>query len=182
MSRFTYPLLAKIIYRHANLLLTPLFLALTILSLGGLFVSDKYWYPLVVNVLILVVLNIFYFRMYKYFPFVIEMDDEKMVCKNFMNKRKEVEIKFADVKKIEGGIFSGRAVNPIYIYDGRNKVVVGVNPHLNDFNRFLALLLSKIDRELYKSLLGRIELLGKAAEELKSKRGNKKARKERAKK
>ncbi len=177
MTKFGYPLLARIIYRHVNLILTPVLLAYVIISFGGIFTDSKYWIPFIVNLLLLIVFNRFYFRMYKYFPFEIEADEEKIICTNFMNRRKKVEIKFSDITKIEGGVFSGSAIKPIYIYEASNGNVIGINPHLTDFSKFVTLLLTKIDRQLYESLLTRMEKLGEAALEMRNKKKNKKARK-----
>ncbi len=181
MTKFEYPLLAKIIYRHLNLVLSPLLLAYVIISFGGIFQNSKYLIPFVVNLLLLIVFNRFYFRMYKYFPFEILTDGKKMICKNFMNKRKEIVINIADIKKIEGGVFAGSAIKPVYFYDSKSGAVIGVNPHLKDFSKFLTIVLTNIDKELYNSLVKRIKQLGDAAEELKKSRSNKKARKKRAK-
>ena len=177
MTKYGYPLLARIIYRHLNIIFTPLLLAYAIIALGGVFHDSKYWLPLIVTVLFLLFFIRYYFRMYKYFPFEIVVDEEKMICTNFMNKRKKVEIKFSEIKKIDGGVFSGNAALPLYITDGKN--VIGVTPHLINYNAFVTTMLSKIDRELYSQLLQHIQKLGEVAQSKKLKR-NKKARKKRA--
>jgi hypothetical protein len=170
MTKFEYGKFAKFVYRYANFILTPFLFAYFMIALLGAFQNSKFLLPLIIMALLLYVLNRFYFRIYKYFPFTIEIDKEKIVASDFMNRRKKIEIKLEDITEIAGGIFGGNATHPVYIYDGKNKTQIGVNPHLQNFNRFITILLSNIDKSLYERLLKQMEELKKKS------RGNKKAR------
>lgn len=157
MKEFTYPFLAKIIYRYANIPVTLLLLFYVFGSIAGAASDWLYVFPLVINLALILVLNRYYFRMYKMFPYKIKIDNEKMICTGFMNKEKRVEISLLDVEKLTGGIFSGSPIKPIYIYDGKNDVTIGINQHLKDYNKFLTVVLSNINQELYNELLEKIK-------------------------
>lgn len=173
MKEFYYSWFARVVYRYANVLLTGLLLISALVSLGEI---TKGWInviPFLIHVILIYVLNRFYFNIYKHFPFKIFADNEKMICEDFMNQRKRLEIYHADITSLEGGMFSGNPLKPIYITtkDG-NKI--GINQHLKDFNGLLTIILSNIPQELYSGLLNKIKDMEP------SKRENKKARKKRA--
>lgn len=157
MKEFTYPFLAKIIYRYANIPVSLLLLFYVFASVVGVSKDWLYVFPLIINLALLYVLNRYYFKMYKMFPYKLKIDNEKIICSDFMNKGKSVEIKLLDVSKVTGGIFSGSPIKPIYIYDEKNNVAIGINQHLKNYNKFLTVVLSNINQELYNELLERIK-------------------------
>jgi hypothetical protein len=80
-----------------------------------------------------------------------------MICSDYFNKSKVVELKHSEIDKIEGGIFSKNLARPIYIKCTSENLTIGVHNHLRDFNKFLTIVLSNIDQELYLSLLEKIK-------------------------
>ena len=157
MKEFTYPLFAKILYRYANIPVSVLLLFYVFISLIGIRES---WYsiiPLVINITLLYVLNMYYYKMYKTFPHKLNIDNEKIICSDFMNKDKIVEIKLSDISKITGGLFSGTPIKPVYIFSNKNETTIGFNQHLKDYNKFLTIILSNINQELYNELLEKIK-------------------------
>ena len=180
MMTFKYSLVAKVVYRYANIPITLLLLLQLIISLFGTFNDIKFLLPLLINILLIFVINKFYIRMYKYFPFCIEADNEKMICTNFFLSNKKVEIKHSEIGDIKGGIFSGSQIKPLYIYDNKGNVLIGINPHLQGFNKLVTTILSNVSQKLYNALLDRSKELNVVKhEKLKGKRKNKnkKARK-----
>lgn len=93
--------------------------------------------------------------MYKTFPFNIKIDNEKMICTDFVINNRNVEITLADITEIKGGIFSGRSYMPLYITTEKEKI--GISPHLKDYNKLLTIILTNIKKELYESLLESIK-------------------------
>ena len=157
MKEFKYPFIAKVIYRYANIPVSILLLFYVFLS--GVAAAKEWIYilPMLINLILLYVMNRYYFKMYRLFPYNIKADNSKIVCSDFMNKTKTVEINLSDVGKITGGIFSGSPVKPIYIYDEKNDVTIGFNQHLKDYNKFLTIVLSNIKQDLYNELLKNIK-------------------------
>ncbi len=95
--------------------------------------------------------------MYKNFPFKIEIDNEKMLCSDFMINDRIVKINLNDIEEIKGGIFSGRAYMPLYIIWEENKI--GISPHMKYYNKFLTIVLTNIKKELYDELLDEVKTL-----------------------
>lgn len=173
MKKFTYSLFAKLIYMYANI---PATLLLAFYLVFSLVMIQQHWFYIlsaIIHAVLLFILNRFYIRSYKLFPYTILIDNEKMICKNYFLSRKEVVVKHSDIDKIEGGIFSGNSARPLYIHDGKNDVTIGIRQHLTGFNTVVTIILSNIKQELYKELLGKIAELGEKTSGLRDKRKNK---------
>ncbi len=157
MKEFRYSFFAKLIYRYANIPITILLLFYFLVSLSY---SIEKWYfifPAFINAAIIFSLNRFYFKMYRTYPFKIQANNEKLVCSDFTFTKKEIVIDFKDVERVKGGIFSGNNLKPIEIYDGKQKVQIGFNQHLKDFNKLLTIILSNVNRKLYDELLQKVK-------------------------
>ncbi len=151
MQTYKYSFFVKIIYKYANIpssLILLIYLLASVLALGT---DWKFVFPLLITIILLYVLNRFYIRIYKSFPFLIEIDNTKMICSDFIIGNRNIEIKHEDIINIKGGIFSGRAYMPLYITT--KKVNIGISPHIKDYNKLLTTLLTNIPKELYTSLL-----------------------------
>lgn len=155
MKTFKYNFFAKFIYRYANVPANLILLFYLLISVLGLNEDWKFIFPLIINLILLYVLNKFYIKIYKSFPFKFEVDNEKMICSDFMINNRETIIKFSSIKEIKGGIFSGRAYMPLYIQT--DKTEMGISPHLTDFNKLLTIILTNINKELYELLLEAIK-------------------------
>jgi hypothetical protein len=154
MKKFKYSFFPKLIYRYANIPASFILLFYLIASVLGMLTNWKFIFPLIITVIMLYVLNRFYFRMYKSFPFKIEIDNEKMICYDFVLNDRKVEIYHSDIKEITGGIFSGRAYMPLYIKT--DEVKLGISPHIKDYNKLLTIILTNITKDLYTFLLEKI--------------------------
>lgn len=159
MVTFKYSFLSKLIYRYANIPLT-LFLLLYMFS-SFAFIMEKWYYifPFLLNLIIIIALNRYYIRTYKLFPFRIDTSNQKIICSDYFNKSKHVEINICDIDEIEGGVISGTPAKPIYIHDGKNEVVVGISPHLKDSNKLITIILSNVKQDLYDQILSRMQEL-----------------------
>ncbi|MEE9432319.1 MAG: hypothetical protein V3V16_14830 [Melioribacteraceae bacterium] len=157
MKTFKYSLLTKFVYRYANIPATIIIVLYLIVSVVGIISDWMFIFPLLINLILIYVLNRFYLKMYKQFPFKIEIDNEKMLCSNFMLNDRTVQINLIEVEKINGGIFSGRAYMPLYIiWEGKQ---IGISPHIKDYNKLLTIILTNIKKELYEELLEEIKKL-----------------------
>ncbi|RMD51538.1 MAG: hypothetical protein D6830_00130 [Ignavibacteria bacterium] len=172
MKEFKYGLFSRFVYRYANLIITSMLLVTGLIALGGVFKDWKYILPLLVHIILIYVVNRYYMNIYRHFPFTIKADNEKMICTDFMNRRKSFEIYHSDIVKIYGGIFSGNAMKPVYLEttDGKK---IGLNQHLKDFNKLITIILSNVPNDLYQEIL-------KKMKELEPPESIKKARQKRA--
>lgn len=156
MKTFTYPLLARIIFRYANIPLTIVFFMYLVISVMASKINLLYLIPAIINAVLIYIINRFYFTSYKIFPYKIEVDDDKMVCSDFPFSNKIIHIKFEDIERITGSIFSSIRNKPVEIYDGRQKITIAFSLHLRKINELLTIILSNIRKEKSDELLARL--------------------------
>ncbi len=155
MKTFKYSFFPKLVYKYAGIPANLILFFYLIISIYGLTNNWKFIFPVMINLILLYVLNRFYLRMYKSFPFKIDVNNEEMVNSDFViNNRKET-VKLSDITEITGGIFSGRAYMPLYIKT--DKLTFGISPHIKDYNKLLTIILTNIPKELYEQLLNSIQ-------------------------
>ncbi len=106
-----------------------------------------------INGFFIFIINKYFIKTYRLFPFKIEADNEKLVCHNFLMSKKEIKINHSDIENITGGIFSGFPTRPIYIYDGEQKITIGFYSHVGKFQNLLTVILKNIPQPLYNRLL-----------------------------
>ncbi|MFC2082385.1 hypothetical protein ACFLR4_00885 [Bacteroidota bacterium] len=172
MKIYKYSLTARILYRYANI---PATILLSIHLISSILLIPEEWYfilPALINGGVIYILNRFYFKIYRQFPFKISIDNEKMICSDFMLSDKKYEIQLSSIDDIRGGIFSGHMARPVYMHDSRQDVTLGFYHHINNYNQLITTVLSNVDKKLYNEILGRMKDIG---DERKGKR-NKKAR------
>ena len=177
MFTFKYSFFAKLIYRYGNI---PITLLLGIQLLFSIIMIDVKWYFLffaLFNLLIIFFLNRFYFRSYKLFPFKIEINNEIMICTDFFNRSKTVEIYLQDIDDIKGGTLTGSPGRPVYIHDGKNNITIGLHSHIGNYNKLLTIILSNVTKELYNQVLDQARELYSNNKLVKSKRDKYKKRK-----
>lgn len=153
MEKFRYSFFAKIIYRYGNIIAT---LLLSVHLIASLFYIQKNWlyiFPGLINFLVIFLVNKYFIRTYKFFPFNFEVDNEKMICKNFFLSNKKLEIYYKDIDKISGGIFSSYPTRPIYIYDSRQKIKIGFYSHVGNFQKLLTKILQNVPQKLYNEIM-----------------------------
>ncbi|MBU0561068.1 MAG: hypothetical protein KJ799_07755 [Bacteroidetes bacterium] len=152
MTKYSYSLFSKFVYRYANFPLTilmSLFVLITLLSVQG---DWRLLLPLIINVTLIYVLNRYYLKLYRSFPFTIEIDNEKIICSNFFQSEKRIELKLIDISDIKGGMFDGSFAKPVYLFS-QNNIEIGLQPHIKNFNKLLTTILSNISQNLYEGIL-----------------------------
>jgi hypothetical protein len=155
MQSFKYNFFARIIYRYANIPANLILLIYLLISILGTISNWKFIFPLLITIILIYTLNRFYLKIYKKFPFKIEADNEKLVCSEFTFKNRIIEINHSEIIEISGGIFSGRAYMPLYIKTKTD--LIGISPHISEYNKLLTILLTNIPKELYENLLEKIK-------------------------
>lgn len=171
MRVFTYPLIARFIYRYANIPVSLILVFYVFAALSAVSISSSNWITVVLNIVLVVVMNRYYFKSYKIFPYRIELESDGLLCSDFTFSSKQVKIRFEDIDNISGGIFSGVQTKPIKIHESRQNQTVAFSAHIRGHNELLTAILSKIKREKYEEILGKITEM---AEEQKKKREAKK--------
>lgn len=159
MQTFKYPFVSKILYRYGNFPVT--FLLLLHFISASFLVQEQWYFALFAafDLAIIIFLNRYYIRTYNFFPFRIEADSEKCVCTDFFMSNKKVEIRYKDISKISGGLFSGRPTKPIFIHDEKKGEKIGIYSHVNDMQKFFTVVLKNIDHSLYMDLMRDLENL-----------------------
>jgi len=175
MITFKYSLISKIIYRYANIPATIFLLLYLVSSFAYMFKEWYYFFPFMLNLLIIIVLNRYYFRSYKLFPYRIDINTEKMICSDYFNGKKRVEINLQDIDLVEGGSLYGSPAKPILVHDSASDTVIGISPHMKDHNKLITIILSNVKEEVYNSVLSVAQEINDANKELLSK--NKKSKK-----
>lgn len=163
MKTFEYSLLPKIIYKYANIPITILlgfYLFISTVTFSNNYMS---YFAIFVHLLLIFIVNRYYFRNYKLMPYKIEADNEKMICTQFSFQNKISEIKFDQITEITGGIFEGSKSRPIIIRTNGNEKIT-INIHINNFNSLLTIILANINKELYVKLLDRIKKISEDEE------------------
>lgn len=153
MTTFKYSFMSRFIYRYSNFVANILLGFHALVSFSALWIDWVNVFPLALNLLIIFLLNRFFIKVYRHFPFQIEIDNEKMICSDFFFKKEKIEIKLIDITRVEGGIFSNRPTQPIYVYDDKLNVKIGMFQHISDFNKIITIILGNIKSELYNSLM-----------------------------
>ncbi|RPI61061.1 MAG: hypothetical protein EHM44_09330 [Ignavibacteriales bacterium] len=157
MLTFTYSFFWKFIYRYFNLVVTPLLL---IYAFSLVTLIDKNLViiiPLLLSLFIIYYLNKSYINFYKLVPYKIEIDDEKIICSNFLFRDKTVTILIKDIESISGGIFEGRYRGLMKVCDGKNKLCIGFFDRLKNSGKLVTLILSKVDKKIYDKTIEQIQ-------------------------
>ena len=154
---FTYPFLFRIIFRYGNIIITPLLLLYTISLIAFLDEKIILALPLLVNLFLIYFLNRHYFNLYKILPYLIEADDEKIICSKFFLSKKEIVIFYKDVTSLSGGIFENKISGVMKVCDGKNQTCIGFYQRLNNSSKLATVLLSKVNHEIYDNVLEKIK-------------------------
>lgn len=170
MSTHTYPLLARFIYRWANIPLTIILSFYLVVYILAAFYQWYYIFAVLFEAAILFFLNRHYIKGYRLFPYNISVDNEKLICKDFLLSHKEITIYHKDITEIKGSIFSGNKARPLYIYDGNNDQTIAIRIHLKGYNQVLTKVLSNVNKEIYESLLDRMKEFNESVSLLRDKR------------
>jgi len=157
MQTFTYSFFWKFIYRYFNLVVTPLLLIYAFSLVTLIDKSLVIIIPLLLSLFIIYYLNKSYINFYKLVPYKIEIDDEKIICSNFLFRDKTVTILIKDIESISGGIFEGKYRGLMKVCDGKNKLCIGFFDRLKNSGKLVTLILSKVDKKIYDKTIEQIQ-------------------------
>lgn len=157
MEKFDYPVLIRILYRYGNIFITLLMIMNLIPLVISVDSNAILIVPIIITLFVIYFTNKFYFMLYKSFPFLIEADDEKIICTDFMFRKKEVVIYFKNIKSIEGGIFDGRLSGIMKICDAETGICIAFSNRISNSTKLIALILSKIDKKLYDEKISALQ-------------------------
>ncbi|MGB5848913.1 MAG: hypothetical protein WBH40_10525 [Ignavibacteriaceae bacterium] len=156
MQTFTYSLLFKIIFRFGNIIVT---LLLSIYLIPVFYYIDQntiLFLPLIIGVIIIFMVNRAYLTYYLILPYKIEVDDEKMICSDFLLSKKIVTIYFKDIEILRGGVFNGRSSGIMKLRDSKSNLRVGFSQKMNNSEKLIALILSKVSKDLYDEVISNL--------------------------
>lgn len=162
MQLFVYPFYVKFIYRYGNIIATVLLMLYLIPVVVGLDDNNYLIIPLIISLFFLYFINKKYLTLYKVIPYIIEADDEKMICKNFIYSSKEVIIYYKDIESLSGGIFEGRLRGFMKVCDGKNQICIGFSERIKDSKKLMTLILSKVRKEIYDDVIEKLQSLKNA--------------------
>ena len=156
MQSFTYSLLFKIIFRFGNIIVTLLLLIYLIPVFYYIDQNLILILPLIIGVIIIYMVNRTYLTYYLILPYKIKADDEKIICSDFLLSNKVVTIYFKDIEVLQGGVFSGRSSGIMKLRDSKSKLRVGFSQKMNNSEKLIALILSKVSKDLYDEVIGNL--------------------------
>ncbi|MFN3872362.1 MAG: hypothetical protein ACK4R9_05130 [Ignavibacterium sp.] len=157
MQTFDYPIIIRILYRYGNVFITLLMVMNLIPLVISVDSNTMLIIPIIITLFVIYFANRFYFMLYKSFPFLIKADDEKLICTDFMFRKKEVIIYYKNVKSIEGGIFEGRLSGMMKICDSETGICITFSHRIKNSTKLIALILSKIDKKLYDEKINALQ-------------------------
>ncbi|MBN2571366.1 MAG: hypothetical protein JXA68_04505 [Ignavibacteriales bacterium] len=177
MKAFRYSFFANFVYWQANFPLSFIIFLHAIIS--ALVIPEKpiYLIWLILDLAIIVILNWIYFKNYKIFPRKIDLSEDEIICYDFMFTQKKISLSLDEISEMKGGVLIMKPTKSIFIYSAKNNITIGIRPHLKDFNSFLTLILSKVNKEVYNKIINQAEELGKTIKNRREKRKSKKKKK-----
>lgn len=150
---FTYPVLYRYIFRYGNIpatILLSFYLVTLLIRVDKELISLL---PIIITLLMIYFLNKGYLNLYKLMPYKIETDDKKMMCSNFLFRRKEMTIYFEDIEKLSGGVFDGSLRGIMKVCDSKSKMCIGYYNKIRESQTLNAIILSKVKRDIYDEVL-----------------------------
>ncbi len=94
--------------------------------------------------------------LYKILPYKIEVDNEKMICSDFLFYKDSITILYKDISSLEGGIFHGRLNGVMKIKDSAHNRTIGFYDKLKDARKLETLILSKVDKKIYDEVVDKL--------------------------
>lgn len=154
---YTYPVFYRFLYRFGNIVATLFLLMYLIPLLGGMTGRlYEYFYAAVISVF-LILINLFFFRIYRTVPFSITIEDDKITGTDYFLSSKKTEMLISKVDRLAGGVFDGKSKGMMRIIDTKAEKEIAFFHGLDESRNLLAYVLSKVPKNLYDSVLGNFE-------------------------
>jgi hypothetical protein len=109
--------------------------------------------PLALSLLLIYIINRSYFTYYKILAYKIEVDDEKIICSEFLFSKKVITINYSDIESLKGGVFERKSSGIMKVFDGKTNVTIGFSQKMKDSNKLITLILSKVKKEIYDDVI-----------------------------
>jgi hypothetical protein len=156
MKIYQYSFFFRFIYRYGNIPVSIILLFYLIPAVINLDKNIFYVIPLIITLVLIYLINKMYLYLYKILPYKIEVDDEKLVCSDFLFSKRKVTIFFNEITSLTGGIFDGKLHGVMKIFDKRNQMTIGFFNKIKNAKQLETLILSKVSRELYDEVVDRV--------------------------
>ena len=156
MKTFKYSFFSRFIYRYGNIFINVVLLFYFIGALLSINRHLIYIIPLAITLLLLYFLNRQYVMMYRLMPYKITVDNEKMICENFLFSNRKVVINFKNIDKLKGGIFEGKVSGMHYVHDGTTNATIGFYDKIKNGRALQTHILHLVDRKVYDSVVQKI--------------------------
>lgn len=85
-------------------------------------------------------------------------NDEKIICKEFLFNKKQVEVFYKDIESLSGGLFEGRLRGLMKVWDGKSKICIGFYDKIRDIKELQTILLSRVNKDVYNKVIQNIGL------------------------
>ncbi len=170
MKTFQYSFFSKFLYNYGNIPLTFLVLIYFILSVQMIPQNSVYIFTALFHASVIVLMNRFYFKRYKYFPNKIQTDGKNIICSEFIWKNRKVVIPFDKISDLSGGVFDGKLGRPMYIYDNTQNIKVGFTERMKNSKELVTDILVNIRRDKYEEIMKRISDIAEDSKEKRKKK------------
>ncbi len=82
--------------------------------------------------------------------------DDKVVGRNYFLRNSKVEIRYAEIENLTGGIFNGR-LNSLMKIHGKDGTAIGFFHKIEDAKILETILLNKIKKEVYDKVFAKMK-------------------------
>lgn len=163
---FTYNPMLKAVYRFGNIpvsMILALYIIPFLVNPSSRTVDILFFSAVVI---ILLILNSFFYKIWKIVPFTIHALDDRLVCSDFFLSSRKVELLYSDIENLKGGTFSGK-FNGIMIAESVEKdIQIGFFARIDNARLLEAILINRSPQPVYEKVT---TLLKERKEELRKK-------------
>jgi hypothetical protein len=153
MKVFSYSYFYRFLYRYGNIPVTLILLVYILAFAASLHKGYFYYIFFIIIAALIYKINKFYLTLYKIVPVRFTLEDEQIVCSGYIfRKKKTVNVKYADIGRLEGGVFDRKFTGLMKIYDTHNNICIGFFQQLKDARVFETFLLNKVPKEVYDAV------------------------------
>ncbi len=154
---YTYPLFYRFLYRFGNIAATLFLLLYLVPLLGGMTGRlFEYFYAAVI-IAALIIINFFFIRVYRTVPFAITVKDDVITGTDYFLSSKEVVLQISKVDRLAGGVFDGKSRGLMRVINTKEEKEIAFFHGMEESKNLLAYILSKVEKSLYDSVLGKYE-------------------------
>lgn len=154
-KNFKYSFFYRLIYKYGNIPVTFLLLFYAVPIVITFKFHYKYILPALVVFAGLILINKYFLSHAKQLPYLIKSDETKITASKYLFSHKKVTINYDEIDKLSGGIFEGKHRGLMKIENTKEKKVIAFFHTLENARVLETLILSKVSKELYDSVINR---------------------------